>query len=350
MTLSEAVKILCDPELIEIREMHIKRLEALFAGEKPDYPFYLYGETLDNVGFNDPLSSGPFENCEKWVDNAIIELAEKAECAADRKVFRPLSMQYYYYGVHFGDKIFGADVFFNSDINQWWSKSMKNPIGELLKPDMENNETWKMAKRLSYAMTESGAELPFISHQVIGSSLNLSVNLYKQRLLYAFYECPDEVKHDLRIINDVLKEMFMWYQRAVPDSLLQATVPESRVMPRGSGQIDGCTTQLVSPDIYREYFAPLDDELLSLFPNGGMIHLCGASSQHIKCFSEMEHLKIVQLNDRASEDIELYAEGLRDDQIIYFIPTINMTIEKALDITKGMRLVINADMDESPEY
>ncbi len=54
----------------------------------------------------------------------------------------------------------------------------------------------------------------------------------------------------------------------------------------------------------------------------------------------MKPLHAVQINDRAAEDLKLYFEGLRDDQIIYLTPSESMTIEKAIEITGGKRLVI----------
>ena len=59
----------------------------------------------------------------------------------------------------------------------------------------------------------------------------------------------------------------------------------------------------------------------------------------------MKALKSIQLNDRASEDLQLYFDGLREDQIIYLIPCEGMPVEKALEITKGKRIVINAHID-----
>ena len=54
----------------------------------------------------------------------------------------------------------------------------------------------------------------------------------------------------------------------------------------------------------------------------------------------MKSLKSVQLHDRAAEDLELYFKGLREDQLIYLVPCKGMTIEKALGITGGKRLVV----------
>ena len=92
--------------------------------------------------------------------------------------------------------------------------------------------------------------------------------------------------------------------------------------------------------------APLDDRLLSVYPRGGMIHLCGSHAQHIPVMRQMKHLRSVQLNDRATWDLKAYYDGLREDQVIYLRPSEEMTVEKAMEITGGNRLIIQtSDFD-----
>jgi hypothetical protein len=95
--------------------------------------------------------------------------------------------------------------------------------------------------------------------------------------------------------------------------------------------------------MYRDFVAPLDDELLSMYPHGGMIHLCGAHTQHIPTWRAMKSLRAIQVNDRATEDLEVYFNKLRDDQVIYLNPCPAMTARRALEITGGRRLVLVAD-------
>ena len=99
--------------------------------------------------------------------------------------------------------------------------------------------------------------------------------------------------------------------------------------------------------MYDEFIAPLDDELLSVYPNGGMIHLCGVHTQHIPTWRGMESVRAIQVNDRASEDLEIYFNELRDDQIIYLNPIATMTVERAMEITGGRRIVFVADLELS---
>jgi hypothetical protein len=71
-----------------------------------------------------------------------------------------------------------------------------------------------------------------------------------------------------------------------------------------------------------------------------MVHLCGSHLQHLESFREMKELRAFQINDRAAHDLEDYYKGLREDQIIYLNPCDGMTVEKAVKITGGHRLVI----------
>jgi len=138
--------------------------------------------------------------------------------------------------------------------------------------------------------------------------------------------------------------MHRWYREAIPTAQMQPVCVGGRCQPRGLGQMCGCATQLVSGETYRRFVAPLDDEVLSVYPRGGMYHLCGSHTQHIPAWREMKRLRAIQVNDRAAEDLEAYFRGLRDDQIIYLSPTPTMTVERAMEITKGQRLVVCADV------
>jgi len=151
---------------------------------------------------------------------------------------------------------------------------------------------------------------------------------------------PEKASHDLSVINRLLCDMHAWYRRNIPAPQLQPVISWMRTQPPGYGQLCGCTTQLVSPDIYREMIWPLDDALLAVYPHGGMIHLCGSHTHLIPEFRNMPHLHAVQLNDRAARDLELYFNGLRNDQILYLNPCKEMTVEEGVRITGGKRLVI----------
>jgi hypothetical protein len=183
---------------------------------------------------------------------------------------------------------------------------------------------------------------------ILSSPLNIMVNLYGDEALVAMMDDEDAVRHDLEVINTLIRALHKWYRDNIPQSQLQCTVVTQRTQPPGYGQLCGCTTHLLSGETYREYIMDLDDALLGDYPYGGMIHLCGAHTQHIAAFRSMLHLRAVQINDRAAVDLEEYYKGLRADQVIYLNPCDRMTIDDALAITGGDRLVICCPV-EAPE-
>ncbi len=332
-------EVLFDCELRMIRDEYVRRLEKLFAGEDDsDTAFILNGVP----GYLEGARVG--QDAASEVARVLAELAERAGELRDSLVFRPLVLENGLYGVHFIDKVFGAEVF---DLDGTWQVNLLGqPVGNLEPPDLGRNPAWKKAQEIAGAFVESGVTVPFFGLPTIASTLNVAVNLYGQEFLVAMLDTPDDACRDMRVINEVLCEMHRWYRKVLPESQLQTVVGAFRAQPPGFGQLCGCTTQLISGDQYRELVAPFDAQLLAQYPHGGMIHLCGRHLQHVQAWQEMPELRAVQLNDRASEDTERYWKELREDQVLYVYPTPQMTVERIMDITNGRRVVIVEDVRE----
>lgn len=323
--------VLCDPELLDVRDTHFRRMETLFADEYPQRPFFLQG-----IGGN--AHSDPYTQPERWLDESLDSLAARAQESRCMDVFRPLCLEFGAYDVHFTDRIFGARVYEADGI--WWSDPIEAEIGQLSIPDLEADETWILARSVATAFVARGVTVPLFGMPVIAGALTVAVSIYGARFLEAMLTSRAAAEHDLRIINDVTCRLYQWYYDHVPAQQLQQVGSASRCMPPGHVSIYGCTSHLVSEDLYRDYVAPLDEAVLSTSASGGLIHLCGEHRQHIAAWRDMKSLRAVQLNDRASEDLEEYFTGLRDDQVIYLNPTATMTVERALEITEGKRIVI----------
>jgi len=333
---SNAKCVLNDSSFIKVRDGWYARLGRLFEGTDESEPVvWLNGF----VGYSADQSL-MFSDPERWVIDCLEVLAENVEKAADTEKFVPLCLQDFVFGVHFIDSIFGCNVYFEYD--QWYNDPLPGEVGTLVPPDIDNSEAWLLTRRMIDAFVDADVKLPIFGLPTVASTLNVAVNLYGEEILVAMLNEPLKAEHDLRVINDVLIELHKRMIPLLPAYQTQPVVPAGRTQPPGFGQICGCTTQLVSPSVYRDLIAPLDEELLGVYPHGGMIHLCGAHEHHIPVFREMKNLRSVQLNDRAAEGLEDYFKGLRQDQIIYLRPFENMTAERAIEITGGKRLVINA--------
>ena len=323
--------MLCDISLLQARQAHIERLTSLYVGKAPVNPFYLQGVSGTSKA---DLYAEP----QRWLDEALDDLAAKATSILDTVVFRPLTIEPWPYGVHFIDRMFGCQVYYYE--NNWWAQPIRSAIGFLTPPDLTNDDTWSLARELALGFIERHVAVPYYALPVIASPLNILVNLYEQNVLEAMIISPAAVHHDLRIITNLLCELHRWYRANMPAEQLQPVAASGRCQPPGFGQICGCTTHLLSSSMYQDFIAEMDEDVLAVYPNGGMIHLCGVHTQHIPTWRNCPSLRAVQLNDRAAEDLELYYLGLRDDQIIYLNPTQTMTAVDAIHITGGRRLVI----------
>lgn len=332
----DVVRTLSDPALLQARDAHFARLEALFAGNAPGDPFILWGRS--GTGRSDP-----YIDPEAWMQEALADLAAHVDLLTDRRAFRPLVVEFGPYGVHFVDRMFGAQVYDLDGTSNWQVHYLDSPVGELRLPDLDRDETWSLAQRAASAFIESGASVPLFGLPTIASALNVALNLYGQEILLAAVTDPELVHRDLAVVNGTLCEMHRRYQAILPAEQLQPVIGAFRTQPPGFGQLCGCSTQLLSPGQYRDFIAPLDDQLLSVYPNGGMIHLCGSHTQHVPVWREMRSLRAVQLNDRAAEDLETYFSELREDQILYVNPCDGMTVERIIEITGGRRTVIVTD-------
>lgn len=335
---ASAHAILNDPERIACRELWFSRLTNLYAG-KSDPFLDRYVLTLSGrIPRPSEEEVSRYTDPENWVVACLELLAQQAENVEDR--FCPLCVEYSLYDTHYIDKIFGGHVYLHGD--QWHTDYLQTPVGSLKMPDLETDETWSLSRRAAKAFLDADVKLPLFGLPTLSSPLNILVNLYGEEALVAMFEDEAAVRHDLGIINDVIRSLHRWYIENIPAEQLQPVISWERTQPHGFGQLCGCTTQLLGTELYRDFIAPLDDMLLGEYENGGMIHLCGAHAQHIETFASMPHLRAIQINDRACADLELYLDGLRKDQIIYLNPCKEMSAEEAVRLSGGERLVICA--------
>ena len=328
-----------EKKLVETRDRWFDKLQQMFDGTyREPIAFVLDGVRANGV-------CDPYREPEQWVDECMRDIAEnKAKLILNEDKFVPVCVEFGLYGVHYIDRIFGSNVYFKS--GQWYNDYLTTPIGELKDPDLEHDETFQLSLRAAKRFAEVGGDFALFGLPTIASTLNIAINLYGQEILMAMLEEPEAARADLETINRTLIRIHKAFMDILPQKQLQPVISWGRTQPPGYGQVCGCSTQLLSGELYREMVADLDDAVLATYEHGGMIHLCGSHAQHIETFRNMKSLKAVQVNDRAAEDLQLYFDGLREDQILYLCPCKGMTVERAMEITGGKRLVINAHLNE----
>jgi hypothetical protein len=325
----ETRAILSDPELLEIQARYFADMESVYAGAN-DRPFVLSGF----YGGTGEPSAGPME---EQVARGLDDLAAQAEFMRDDRVFRPLCFDVSTYGEDFGEYLFGLEKL-APDAGRL--PRLNTPVGTLDPPPLETCPAWQNAKAQTEMFLELDLPLPLFSGSYMTSPLVEAVNLYSEDFLVAALQDPDAAMHDLRALCDVQVQMRKWYVDNVPVEQLQWVAPRLRGTLPGMSQIDGCTAQLVSPELYAEMIAPLDAESLMVAPRGGMIHICGYHSHHLPTWRNADWLRALQLSGDAMTDLPLYHNELRDNQVTYVSPHATMELEQIMEVTGGKRTII----------
>ncbi|MBQ3168285.1 MAG: hypothetical protein IJB99_00845, partial [Clostridia bacterium] len=109
-----AHRILNDEAAIQKRDLWFSRLQNLFDGKKDAFnEKHIY--TVSGICPRPADPFLPYTHPEDWVIECLELLALAPKTQSNR--FVPPCVEYPIYGVHFIDKMFGADVFFKD--GQW---------------------------------------------------------------------------------------------------------------------------------------------------------------------------------------------------------------------------------------
>ena len=329
MLKDETRRILSDPELLEIQAKHFADMESVYDGTNAR-PFVLSGF----YGGTGNPADGPME---EQLARALDDLAAQAELMRDERIFRPLCFDVSTYGEGFAEYLFGLP---DLGPNAGELPRLDTPVGTLDPPPLDTCPAWQNAKTQTEMFMELELPVPLFSGSYITSPLVEAVNLYSEAFLIATLQDTDAAMHDLRVLCDVQVQMRKWYVDNVPVEQLQWVAPRLRGTPVGMSQIDGCTAQLVSPELYAEMIAPLDAGSLMVAPRGGMIHICGYHSHHLPTWRDADWLRALQLSGDAMTDLPLYHKELRNDQVTYVSPHATMELEQIMEVTGGKRTII----------
>jgi hypothetical protein len=331
------------PDIEAVQAYHRARVAALYVGQPVPGGGIVriagpaFGCAHGLAGKNDPdMLADP----DAWISDVLADMAARRDLLADRAVFRPAAIHLDPLGVHFVDAIFGANVYIHGP--QVWSDELPGGVGSLQSLDIAGNPVFRQAAALARKAVEASQGRLLVGAPVLSCAINTAINLYGQRFLTALVDRPEDARRAVHIITDAMLFLTRAFARLIPDPIRRTSAPENRYAPPGHGLIDGCATQLVSARQYRESFLDADAEALGINRHGGMMHLCGTHRQHIPFWRAMRAMRSVQLNDRATDDLPHYVNGLRADQILYVAPTERYPAERVIELVDARRLVLQA--------
>jgi hypothetical protein len=324
-------------ELQAIQGKHVNNLNRLYAGEKLLTAFSIVGTYAGYYGDcdDDMLAGWCAADLPGVIDGVLRD-------GIDPVSFHPLVIEFNPLGVHYIDALFGTQVY-RSD-GQIWSELLPGGLADLQPIDINDAQIVQWTLKSIKKLLKEVPEQIHITCPIFSSPLNVAINLFGEGALMDLLDPEPDVLRGLNIITDTISELHKMIMNSFPGGRVRFYCSSNRYASDGIGHICGCSTQLLGQETYRSYFAPLDSRVLSTYPHGGTIHLCGHHAQHIPTWRDMPALRAVQLNDAAADEFPLYFNGLRTDQIIYLCPTEEMTIERILKISDGQRVVIQVQM------
>jgi len=172
-----AGKILNDPVRIEHRDMWMSRLQDLYNGKSTGNVMAING--IFGRSENEMLL---YSDPETWVIESLEVLADQIDkCDSDIQ-FVPPCIEPMVYGVHFIDSIFGAHVYFDDEVGQWYNDYLDKDVGTLQYPDLDKSEAWNIAIRAAKTFLQQELALPLFGLPTIASTLVVSVNLYGENI------------------------------------------------------------------------------------------------------------------------------------------------------------------------
>ena len=328
----ETYEILNDPELIRIRDDYFRRMQDVYDCCNDGQPAFVLS------GLTPPCEVPEGASMEEAMHLDFDAQATEAHLMRDPRIFRPLAS-----GASTDGKGWDKDWFGLPDEPDPVTKlcRRKEPVGTLELPDLDKCEAWRNMKLSTEMFLEADVKLPLFSVGAVIGPIVTAVSLYgAEKFLTAMLDRPDAALNDLRVISDVAIQMRQWFVDNVPNQQLQGIIHRLRGQPPGHGQIDNCTSQLLGPEHYAEMVGPLDDEIMSVYPKGGMIHICGYHTQHIPYWRKSKSLKVLQLSGDAMTDLPIYHKELRDDQLVFVSPHATMSLPDIMKVTQGRRVII----------
>ena len=315
-------------ELQKHFEYHDGRIRDAFAGRPSREPIFLAG--LPAHEEEDMLS-----DFSKVKDRALADIENILPALGKNTFYSPVA-EIWPFGVHYLDALFGCKVFYRS--GTIFAEKLSCGPGGLKRPDLGRSDVFLRSYELAKFLLDSVPSDIKISTPVLSSPLNIAMNLFGGEFLVALMEKRNEAISALEKITGTIVELHRVFGMLGPRVRHYAV--SSRYTPDGFGHICGCSTHLVSGKTYAEEIAAFDEQVLSVYPQGGTIHLCGKHLQHVDIFKKMKKLRGVQINDAAADDFSGYLDGLREDQVIYVAPTPSEPVQKILEMGKGRRVII----------
>ncbi len=288
------------------REKSIDRLEKVYKGEIPDR---VPGYTVEDFPMPDP--GRMYFDPELQFNHQVRKLHMQEEDGMDVVPgVRPLLNPTFY------PSLFGAKIDFpkggDSTLKPYyertgdWPRIKEHPLkdirdaGRLDIPDVRKAGQGPLLIRTLQYFKKAARGRVNVGAFCCDGPLYLAFGLMGEKLLFEFYDHPDEVRALLRFCARTIFEVTRIQKEIIEEPMDACLFGDDDVyIPRGHGGVFVGLTHaaLISAEMYREIVKPVDDEFFRWFGGGG-IHTCG---NHAHLFEEFAALPISMMRFYAGE-------------------------------------------------
>ena len=173
----------------------------------------------------------------------------------------------------------------------WIDPVISNPedVYRLALPPPMSGLIKKSVDNYRYAVADIDGYVPPRVPDMQGP-LNTASMMWKQEdFILAMYDNPEEVHHLLSLVTDYIISVFHYFRNTFPDAELLPWPPVHMPQKYGVGIIEDFT-ELMSPDLYREFGLPYVNRISDEF-GGVFIHCCARFKHHWDVFDEIHNLR-----------------------------------------------------------
>jgi len=141
-----------------------------------------------------------------------------------------------------------------------------------------------------------------VYHPDTQGPLDICELLWGCEMFYALYEDPDLMHAMMRLLTDTYTAfMHKWYKLYPMNTGIN--VHWAHIRHKGAIMLRDDSAMNLSPELYAEFAAPYDGELLKRF-SGGAVHFCGRGDHYIETLTSLPGLNGINLSQPHLNDME----------------------------------------------
>lgn len=174
-----------------------------------------------------------------------------------------------------------------------------------------------------------------VYHPDTQGPLDVAELLWGGEMFYEMYDDPDFVHEVMRLVTDTYKRFLDHWYTIIPKK--EGLNVHWQWIHPGAIMLRDDSAMNLSPELYREFAFPYDDELLTYF-GGGCVHFCGRGDHYIDILTSAKDLTSVQMSQAHLNNMDVIVAAMKrtGKRLLALRPEACREYEKRPDAVPGM--------------